>query len=333
MKLLEANRRSTELLLNGTTVPGFEHRDNGRNQTVNFIDWDRPERNDFLAVSQFPVATPGQQADIRPDITLFVNGIPLVVIEAKAPTKGPTDAIEQLRRYANQRETNADEGSEQLFWTNQFTIATTGEKALVGTFTALPEHYLAWKDPYPVTLDELAAERGKGVQHLSQQEILVAGMLAPARLLDIVRHFTLFQEIDTGSTVKVVARYQQYRGVQKAMTRLLTGKTKSADGHVDRRGGIIWHTQGSGKSLTMVFLIRAMRSHPVLRRFKIVLVTDRTDLQDQLGSTAQLTSETVKVGTTTAGAKTTDLGTQLGHCHGHDPEVPRHARPVRDWRV
>ena len=296
-KLLEANRMSTELLLNGTTVAGLEGWDGGRNQTVNFIDWDHPENNDFLAVSQFTVATLGQQADIRPDVTLFVNGIPLVVIEAKAPGKPVTDAIEQLRRYANQRGSATPEGSEQLFWTNQFTVATTFEKAVVGTFTALPEHYLAWKDPHPVTLDELAAERGKGAAHLSQQEILVAGMLAPARLLDIVRHFTLFQEIDTGTTVKVVARYQQYRAVQKAMTRLLTGKTKTQDGHVDRRGGIIWHTQGSGKSLTMVFLIRAMRSHPVLRRFKIVLVTDRTDLQDQLGSTAQLTAETVKVGT------------------------------------
>ena len=302
-KLLEANRMSTELLLNGTTVTGLEGWDGGRNQTVNFIDWDHPENNDFLAVSQFTVATPGQQADIRPDVTLFVNGIPLVVIEAKAPGKRATDGIEQLRRYANQRGSATAEGSEQLFWTNQFTVATTFEKAVVGTFTALPEHYLAWKDPHPVTLDELAAERGKGVAHLSQQEILVAGMLAPARLLDIVRHFTLFQEIDTGTTIKVVARYQQYRAVQKAMTRLLTGKTKSQDGHVDRRGGVIWHTQGSGKSLTMVFLIRAMRSHPLLRRFKIVFVTDRTDLQTQLGSTAQLTAETVKVGTSSKTVK------------------------------
>jgi type I restriction enzyme, R subunit len=297
MKLLEANRKSTELLLNGTTVSGFEGWDNGRDRVVNYIDWDNPSNNDFLAVSQFPVATPGQQADIRTDITLFVNGIPLVVIEAKALEKSVTKAIDQLRRYANQRDSSVEEGSEQLFWTNQFTVATNGETALVGTFTAQPDHYLAWKDPHPVTLDELATERGKSVQHLTQQEILVAGMLAPARLLDIVRHFTLFQEIGTGSTVKVVARYQQYRGVQRAMTRLLTGKTKSQDGHVDRRGGIIWHTQGSGKSLTMVFLIRAMRSHPLLRRFKIVLVTDRTDLQNQLGDTAQLTSETVKIGT------------------------------------
>jgi type I restriction enzyme, R subunit len=296
IKLLEANRKSTELLLNGTTVSGVDGWDGGRDRSVNYIDWDHPDRNDYLAVSQFTVGTPGQQADIRPDVILFVNGIPLVVIEAKEPNKPVTDAIEQLRRYANQRDSITPEGSEQLFWTNQFTVATNAGNARVGTFTALAGHYLAWKDPYPLTLDQLAAERGKPVQHLSQQEILVAGMLAPKRLLDIVRHFVLFQEVEPGSTVKVVARYQQYRGVQKAMTRLLTGKTKTEDGHVDRRGGIIWHTQGSGKSLTMVFLIRAMRSHPLLRRFKIVLVTDRTDLQDQLGSTAQLTSETVRIG-------------------------------------
>jgi type I restriction enzyme, R subunit len=295
-KLLEANRKSTELLLGGTTVEGIEGWDGGRNQAVNFIDWDHPTENDFLAVSQFPVATPGQQADIRPDVVLFVNGIPLVVIEAKAAGKPMDQAIEQLRRYANQRDTATPEGSEQLFWTNQFTVGTTFEQARVGTFTSLAEHYLAWKDPHPLTLDQLAEQQGKPVQHLSQQEILVAGMLAPERLLDIVRHFTLFQQIETGTTVKVVARYQQYRGVHKAMTRMLTGKTKTQDGEVDRRGGIIWHTQGSGKSLTMVFLIRAMRSHRELRRFKIVLVTDRKDLQSQLGATAELTSQRVDVG-------------------------------------
>ena len=120
-------------------------------------------------------------------------------------------------------------------------------------------------------------------------------MLAPERLLDIVRHFTLFMPLDTGGTVKLVARYQQYRGVHKAMARMLTGDTKATDGHVDRRGGIVWHTQGSGKSLTMVFLVRAMRSHPKLRQFKIVLVTDRTQLQGQLKDTAGLAGDTVKV--------------------------------------
>ena len=296
-KLLEANRLSTELLLSGSTVAGLDGWHGGRDQTIDYIDWDDWEANDFLAVSQFAVATPGRAPNIRPDVTLFVNGIPLVVIEAKPPghDSGITDAIDQLRRYANQRDSEAAEGAEQLFWTNQFTIATTGERAEAATFSALPEHYLAWKDPFPSTVGEVAASVGKPADAVTQQELLTVGMLAPERLLDIVRHFTLFMEAASGRTVKVVGRYQQYRGVHKALRRLIEGDTRPADGHVDRRGGIIWHTQGSGKSLTMVFLIRAMRSHPDLRRFKIVLVTDRTDLERQLRNTAELAGETVRV--------------------------------------
>ena len=296
-KLLEANRLSTELLLGGFTVAGLAGWDGGRDQLVDYIDWDDWEANDFLAVSQFAVATLGPAPNIRPDVTLFVNGIPLTVIEAKPPghDSAITDAIDQLRRYANQRGSEVAEGADQLFWTNQFTVATTGERAEVATFSALPEHYLAWKDPFPSTVGEVAASLGKPAEAVTQQELLTAGMLAPDRLLDIVRHFTLFMEADAGRTVKAVGRYQQYRGVHKALRRLIEGDTRPADGHVDRRGGIIWHTQGSGKSLTMVFLIRAMRSHPDLRRFKIVLVTDRTDLERQLRSTAKLVGETVRV--------------------------------------
>ena len=296
-KLLEANRLSTELLLGGVTVAGLDGWDGGRDQTIDYIDWDDWEANDFLAVSQFTVATPGRTPNIRPDVTLFVNGIPLVVIEAKppGPDNGITDAIDQIRRYANQRGSEAPEGAEQLFWTNQFTVATTGERAEAATFSALPEHYLAWKDPFPSIIGEVAASVGKPADAVTKQELLTAGMLAPERLLDIIRHFTLFMEAGSGRTVKVVGRYQQYRGVHKALRRLIEGDTRPADGHVDRRGGIIWHTQGSGKSLTMVFLIRAMRSHPDLRRFKIVLVTDRTDLERQLRNTAELAGETVRV--------------------------------------
>ena len=297
VKVLEANRLSTDLLLGGVTVAGLEGWDGGRDQTIDYIDWDYWSANDFLAVSQFPVATSGQAPNIRPDVTLFVNGIPLVVIEAKPPGKGSgiTDAIDQLRRYVNQRGTEVPEGAEQLFWTNQFTVATTRERAEAATFSALPEHYLAWKDPYPSTVDEVATSLGKPADAVTQQELLTSGMLSPERLLDIVRHFTLFVELGSRRTVKIVGRYQQYRGVRKAMRRLLTGDTKAMNGEVDRRGGIVWHTQGSGKSLTMVFLIRAMRSHPQLRRFKIVLVTDRTNLQRQLRDTASLVGETIKV--------------------------------------
>ena len=295
--LLEANQVSTELLLRGATVAGLEGWDGGRDRTVGYIDWDDWLANDFLAVSQFPVATPGRAPNIRPDVTLFVNGIPLVVIEAKPPgsDSGITDAVDQLRRYANQRGGGLAEGAEQLFWTNQLTVATTGERAEAATFSALPEHYSAWKDPHPSTASEVAEALDKPAEAVTQQELLTAGMLAPERLLDIVRHFTVFKEVGAGRTAKIVARYQQHRAVHKALRRLLDGDTRAEDGHVDRRGGIIWHTQGSGKSLTMVFLIRAMRSHPRLRQFKIVLVTDRTDLQTQLNDTAALAGETVKV--------------------------------------
>ena len=297
VKLLEANRQSTEMLLRGVPVAGLEGWAGGRDQTVNYINWDNWEANDFLAVSQFTVATPGQAPNIRPDVTLFVNGIPLAVIEAKPPgaDSAIVDAIDQLRRYANQRGSEAPEGAEQLFWTNQFTVATTGERAEAATFTALPEHYMAWKDPHPSTVADIAASLGKAPDSVTEQELLTAGMLAPERILDIVRHFTLFTESGSGRTVKVVGRYQQHRGVHRALRRLIEGDTRAVDGHVDRRGGIVWHTQGSGKSLTMVFLIRAMRSHPDLRRFKIVLVTDRAQLERQLRDTAALTGETVRV--------------------------------------
>jgi type I restriction enzyme R subunit len=134
--------------------------------------------------------------------------------------------------------------------------------------------------------------RGQGAT-LQSQQILAAGMLRPAHLLDLIRNFTLFQQVD-GKTRKVVARYQQFRAIHKAVTKLSEGLTKAQGAQRDERGGIVWHTQGSGKSLSMVFLVRKMRMMHRLNRFKVVVVTDRTDLQDQLGTTAQLSGEAVR---------------------------------------
>lgn len=296
-KLIELNERMTERLLEGVSVSGLPDWDHGRSQRVRFIDFNQPERNDFLAISQFRVDEPGGQAKrfVAPDIVLFVNGIPLVVIECKSPyvTDPMAEGVNQLRRYANQRGLGAAEGNEQLFWTNQFVVSTYGDKARVGTFTAGPEHFLEWKDPAPISCDDLAVKLDKPAAELTGQELLVAGMLTPANLLDIVRHFTLFTEVG-GRRIKIVVRYQQYRAVGRALQRLRTGKTRAIDGESDRRGGLIWHTQGSGKSLTMVFLVRAMRSEPVLRAFKVVVVTDRIDLEKQLSETAKLSGEGVQ---------------------------------------
>jgi len=301
-KLLEANQTATELLLKGTVVDGVEGWEQGRGRTVHFIDWDHPENNTFTAINQFRVACPEGQPHkhIDPDIVLFVNGIPLVVVECKSPyiSTPMDDAINQLQRYANRRKAlgvvDFDEGAERLFHYNQFVVGTCGEQARVGTISATAVHFLEWKDTSPTPMSEVAAGFNKDVGELTSQEKLVAGMLQPAHLLDLVRHHSLFMEAG-GKAIKIIARYQQFRAVHLATQRLLTGKTRIEDGEHDRRGGIIWHTQGSGKSLTMVFLIRKMRSHPDLRRFKVVVVTDRRALQKQLADTAALTGEVLTV--------------------------------------
>ncbi len=300
-RLMEANQEATGLLLGGTTVEGLPDWNQGRGQPVHFIDWDHPENNTFTAVSQFKVDCPGGQAkgSIRPDITLFVNGIPLVVIECKSPTVSEpmAEAVDQLRRYHNARkaagEVEENEGNERLFYTNQFLVATSYDEARVGTIGAELAHYLEWKDTAPVPLDQVKAELGKEI--LSSQNKLVAGMLRPAHLLDIIRHFVIFKP-ELGRILKVVCRYQQFRAVQSAIERLRNGKTRAEDGEHDRRGGIIWHTQGSGKSLSMVFLVRKIRTSPELRRFKVVVITDRIDLERQLSNTAELVGETVRIG-------------------------------------
>jgi type I restriction enzyme, R subunit len=261
-------------------------------------------------VNQFKVKCPPghdtAKQHVVPDLVLFVNGIPLVVIECKSRTapEALPEAVNQIRRYHDQRaqdfEIEQHEGAPALFHTNQFLVATNFDDARVGTIGAAFEHYLNWKSVAPKNEGEIAG--ALGVTSLSSQQRLVAGMLDPQNLLDIIRHHTLFMTVG-GQTIKVVCRYQQFRAVTNAIHRLKTGKTREQDGEYDRRGGIIWHTQGSGKSLTMVFLVRKLRSDPELRRFKVVVITDRNNLQKQLSDTADLTDETVHVAANTGRLK------------------------------
>jgi type I restriction enzyme, R subunit len=302
-KLAEANQAATTLLLNGAAVEGgLPHVGGGRDDAVaKFIDFEHPERNDFLVINQFRVDRPGERGFITPDIVLFVNGIPLVVIECKSPaaTNPIEEGITQLLRYSNQRdwlEEEEDEGAERLFHYNQLLVSSFFYEARVAGIGAGYEHYLEWKDTCPLSSADVAASLG--VESLHSQQLLVAGMLRPATLIDIVRNFIVFDESD-GKTVKIVPRYQQYRAVHRALERLAAGKTRPQDGEQDRRGGVIWHTQGSGKSLTMVFLVRKLRTLAKLRRLKVVMVTDRIDLEKQLSGTAALTGETLRKAKTT----------------------------------
>lgn len=310
------NEELHDKIVRGVNVSGL----NGEHaRRVRFIGFDPDDPNEFIAVNQFRVDPPGAVGDrgfIVPDIVLFVNGLPLVVIEAKSPavTDPVATAIDQMRRYANRRVPEKNEGVERLFWTNQLLVATDYYDARVGSVSARPDDFLPWRDVKPATMEQVRTELGKAPgTELVKQEILAAGLLRPTHLLDALRSFTVFMTTDDGVRIKVVPRYQQFRSVHVALQRLREGKTRRQDGMTDRRGGIIWHTQGSGKSLTMVFLVKKLRTIPELRRFKVVVVTDRTDLEDQLSKTARLAGQVMRV------AKNAD--TAKSHLGRQEPDL------------
>jgi type I restriction enzyme R subunit len=284
--LIQNNRHLFQLLLENTSVS--ENRKTGeKSPTVHFVDFKHRDNNRFIAVCQFKVRILGTEHHICPDIVLFLNGLPIVVIECKSPkVKEPIpEAIDQLMRYSEQRGAKG-EGSAPLFYFNQFVIATCRQEAKFGTITTHSEKYFyRWADPFPRSLNDLE----HGGSSPNDQQRLVAGMLDRDNLLDLIRTFTLFSTNDKGETIKIVGRYQQFRAVKLAVKRLLEGKTPRD------RSGIIWHTQGSGKSLTMMFMVREMYRHPSLSKWKVVFVTDRTQLENQLSETSQSIGFSVKL--------------------------------------
>jgi type I restriction enzyme, R subunit len=284
--LLENNKHLFRLLLENTSV-GENRKTGDKSPTVRFVDFTQRDNNRFIAVCQFKVRVLGTEHHILPDVVLFLNGLPVVVIECKSPRVKDAipEAIDQLMRYSEQRGAKG-EGSAPLFYYNQILIATCRQEAKFGTITTKTEKYFyRWSDPYPKMVDDL--DHGSGSPN--DQQRLVAGMLDHENLLDLISTFTLFSTNDKGQTIKIVGRYQQFRAVKLAVKRLLEGKTPRL------RSGIIWHTQGSGKSLTMMFMVREMYRHPKLASWKIIFITDRTQLEQQLSETSQSIDFTVKV--------------------------------------
>jgi type I restriction enzyme R subunit len=247
-------------------------------QTVRFIDFDDIKNNDFLVTNQYQVQ--GLNIVIYPDIIVFINGLPVVVIEAKSPFKeggefvkaGRKDAYNQLRRYMDVRDGAISEGAERLFHTNFITGIINKYHAYAGTISASYDYYLEWKDPYPFKKEDIEDLDNNG------QNLFLLGMLEKKNLLAIIQFFILF-ETESDVRVKKLARYQQFRACMKAMKRIREGKTPI------ERGGVIWHTQGSGKSLTMVMLARMIRRTPELRDTMFVIITDRIDLDKQIYNT------------------------------------------------
>ncbi|MFW6030607.1 MAG: type I restriction endonuclease subunit R, partial [Halanaerobiales bacterium] len=245
-----------------------------KNQTVKYIDFENPENNEFIAINQYKVK--GKET-IKPDIVIFINGIPVGVIECKNETtcdEPEEEAIKQLRRYQGIRESD-EEGAEQLFYTNQVLVATWRDGASASTIGAPARAFKGWKDPYPDTKEDISNFMGK---EPTGQDILLYSIFKKERLLNLIQNFIVFEHRGNGM-VKMLARYQQYRAVTKALERI-----KNAES-LDDRSGTVWHTQGSGKSLSMLFLALKLRRMEELGNPTLLIVTDRVDLNEQINST------------------------------------------------
>ena len=275
--LAEANEKVYTSLTYGIALE--QDRGDGRkSHTVRFLDFERPERNEWIVTRQYRVL--GSKKHVIPDVVAFVNGLPLAVIECKSPTIGDTwkaEAVKQLRRYQEADSRWKDQGAPRLFEAAQVLVGTCGESAVYGTVGTPERFFLAWKEPYPLSVEQLGERLGRAP---TPQDVLLFGLLEPRNLLDIVRNFVVF-EVDGGRTVRKLTRYRQFIAVNEAMRRIRTAREPSA------RGGIVWHTQGSGKSLTMLWLALKLRRDEAQQQPTVVIVTDRTKLDRQIAGVFQ----------------------------------------------
>jgi type I restriction enzyme R subunit len=263
--LVPNDRAFHKMLVEGVEVE--YRRDDGsiRGVAARLIDFENPDANDWLAVNQFTVAE--GQHERRADIVLFVNGLPLVVIELKNAADENADiwsGFNQLQTYKAQ--------IPSLFGYNEALVISDGHEARIGSLTADRERFMKWR-----TVDgkELASEL------TPQLQVLIPGVFEKRRFLDLIRHFVVFDDSATGHVSKILAGYHQFHAVQKAVNTTVAASNPQGN----RRCGVVWHTQGSGKSLTMLFYAGRLILHPALENPTIVVLTDRNDLDDQLFGT------------------------------------------------
>ena len=311
--LLEENRRIHTLLIEGVDVEYYADDGTLTAGKVALIDFAQPDRNDWFAVNQFVVIA--GQFNRRPDVVVFVNGLPVGVIELKAPGSGNATlvgAFNQLQTYKQQ--------IPALFQTNALLVTSDGIAARVGSLSADLERFMPWR-----TTDgaEIAP---KGAPELST---LIEGVFDRQRLLDLLRDFTVFGDSGSG-LVKIVAGYHQFHAVQRAVASTVRAAAQNqiaedpADYHLpsvaqqkkgDRRAGVIWHTQGSGKSLLMAFYAGQLVKHPALENPTLVVLTDRNDLDDQLFSTFSMCRDLIRQTPVQAESRE-DLQKQLSRASG-----------------
>lgn len=254
VKKLDTNQAFLDAMRKGIDLVDAETR---KTKTYKLVDFNEPEKNHFVVTNQFYFE--GDTENIRPDILIFLNGLPIVDIEAKSPTASLSvtyeDGIDQIKRY--------ERVARKLFLPNCFNIVSDGLTSVYGATYAPKQYFLHWRD------DELEKESDGNL------EMTLISLLERVRLLDLIENFILFEK-EKEKLVKKIARYQQYRATNKIVERVVNKEKKQ---------GLIWHTQGSGKTLTMYFTAWKLRFNPELNNPKIFVLVDRIDLDDQLFET------------------------------------------------
>ncbi|MBF0401152.1 MAG: type I restriction endonuclease subunit R, partial [Magnetococcales bacterium] len=280
--LLEENRRLQRLITEGVDVEFYAEDGTLRGDKVRLIDFDDPAANDWLAVNQFTVIEGSHKR--RPDVVLFVNGLPLAVIELKKP--GGEQAT--LEAACNQLQTYKAQ-IPSLFRTNTVLVTSDGLTARLGSLTANQERFMPWR----TTDGSHVAPKGQ-----PELQVLAEGVFEQRRFLDLIAYFTVFG--DTGSgVVKIIAGYHQYHAVRHAVASTIKASAKGGD----RRIGVIWHTQGSGKSLLMAFYAGQMIRHPAMENPTLVILTDRNDLDNQLFGTFSMCRDLIRQTPIQAGSR------------------------------
>lgn len=267
LKLEEKNYAFHRLVVEGVPVPYIENGEN-RTFTVKIMDFDNPEINNFKVINQYTII---EYKNKRPDILVFINGIPVVLFELKNTSKDYTNieqAYKQIRNY------QLDIPS--LFQYNAFNVISDGLETKVGTITSDFTRYMSWKS-------ENGEKPEEGVVDFFTT--VLNGMFTKDRLLDLIRNFIVFQD-SKGKTIKILAGYHQYFAVRKAVDRTLAAIDEKTG-----KVGVVWHTQGSGKSFSMVFYSGLVISNPEFENPTIVVLTDRNDLDNQLFSTFAASSK------------------------------------------
>ncbi len=288
--LLSANRAFHKLLVGGVPVQ-YQKDGETRGDFVRLIDWAHPEKNEWWAVNQFTIKGPHKTR--RPDIILFLNGLPLVLLEIKNPADENANiwkAFDQIETYKEQ--------IPDVFQYNEVLVISDGTDALMGSLSANAERFMAWRTIDGVNLDPLG--------QFQELQTLVRGVLTPQYLLDYIRYFVLFE--DDGQLVKKIAGYHQFHAVRAAIEEVVTASRPGAS----RKGGVVWHTQGSGKSITMTCFAARVMQEAAMENPTIVVITDRNDLDGQLFGVFSLAQDLLREQPTQALTRP-DLRAKLGN--------------------